>query len=171
MVRDRNALCATHIEDEYMATTERAPILLIDDNEATCVLIEAILHGEFICDQASDGADAIEKLTTNRYSAILLDLKMPNMDGFGVLDFLRENFPDVLGRVLVVTAALMPTELKQVEEYKVCGVVRKPFHVEDLLESVKNCVAGSDDRERGGAFFKSSAVLFLLAEMLRSRLG
>jgi len=146
-----------------MATTERAPILLIDDNEATCVLIQAILHGEFTCEQAADGTEAIEKLKTNRFAAILLDLKMPNLDGFGVLSFLRDNFPDLLGRVVIVTASLMPKELKQVEEFKVCGVVRKPFHVEELLESVKNCVSGSEDRARGGAFFKSSAVPFLLA--------
>lgn len=155
-----------------MASTEGRPaVLLIDDNEATCVLIQAILQNEFACDQASDGAEALEKLKTNRYAAILLDLKMPNVDGFGVLTYLRENFPDQLGRVLIVTASLMPTELKLVEDFKICGVVRKPFHVEELLESVKNCVSGSDDRATGGGFYKSSAVLLLLADLFRSRWG
>jgi len=155
-----------------MASAEGRPaVLLIDDNEATCVLMQAILQNEFACDQASDGAEALEKLKTNRYAAILLDLKMPNVDGIGVLTYLRDNFPDRLGRVLIVTASLMPTELKLVEEFKICGVVRKPFHVEELLASVKNCVSGSDDRATGGGFYKSSAVLLLLADLFRSRWG
>lgn len=155
-----------------MASAEqRHTVLLIDDNEATCVLIHAILQSEFTCDQAADGAEAVEKLKTNRYAAILLDLKMPHLDGFGVLTFLRDNFPDRLGSVLIVTAALMAKELKAVEEFKVCGVIRKPFHVEELLESVKKCVSGSDDRATGGAFYRSSAVLLFLADLLQSRWG
>lgn len=152
-----------------MASAERPSVLLIDDNEATCVLIQAILQNEFTCDQAADGAEAVDKLKKNRYAAILLDLKMPHLDGFGVLTFLRDKFPDRLGSVLIVTASLMARELKEVEEFKVCGVIRKPFHVEELLESVRKCVSGSDDRATGGAFYRSSAVFLLLADLLQSR--
>lgn len=152
-----------------MTSAERPAVLLIDDNDATCVLIQAILHSEFTCDQAADGAEAVEKLKKNRYEAILLDLKMPHLDGFGVLRFLRDNFPHLLGRVLIVTASLMTRELKEVEEFKVCGVISKPFHVEELLDAVRKCASGSDDRKTGGGFYRSSAVLLLLADLLRSR--
>lgn len=154
-----------------MASTEQPAVLLIDDNEATCVLIQAILHHEFTCEQVLDGAEAMEKLKTKRYAAILLDLKMPHVDGFGVLAFLRDHFPERLGSVLIVTASLMPKELKEVEAFKVCGVIRKPFHVEELLDSVKKCIYGSEGRGTGGGFYQSSAVLLLLADLLRSRWG
>lgn len=140
-------------------------VLLADDNEATCTLITALLQQEFVVETTCDGAEAIEKLKSRRYAAILLDLLMPNVDGYAVLDFLTEEQPDVLRRVLIVTASLSPREQQRVRRYAVCGVVRKPFEVDVLFDAVRHCAGESATRFPGGPLL-SSGMMLLLADLL-----
>src|SRR4051794_34046846 len=83
-----------------MPKADKPFVLLVDDNEATCTLINAVLQRDFAVDVAGDGTEAIEKLRTIRYAAILLDLRMPPPDGFAVLEFLQQNAPRQLANVL-----------------------------------------------------------------------
>src|SRR5205807_10562731 len=96
-----------------MSSIEKPYILLVDDNEAASALMTALLQREFVIRTATDGFEAIDELQTRQYAAILLDLRMPRMDGFGVLDHLREYSPKTLERVLVVSAALAPREVER----------------------------------------------------------
>ncbi len=145
---------------------EKPFVLLIDDNEATTTLITAILHKEFDVDVAADGTDALEKLRTKNYRAIVLDLLMPQLDGYGVLDFLRNNHPEVLKSVLVVSAALSRKEMARVREYHVCEIISKPFEVDHLIGAVRRC-AGLEPGPR--ATILTSGMLLLLADLLRQR--
>jgi CheY-like chemotaxis protein len=149
-------------------TVEKPFVLIVDDNEATITLVTALLRRDYAIDAATDGSDAIGKLKTKRYAAILLDLRMPHMDGFVVLDFLRDHHPAALRRVLVVTAALEPETIERAVAYGVCAVIGKPFEIEQLLMEVRNC-AGPDD---AGSLrnILSSGVILLIADMLKSRL-
>lgn len=145
---------------------EKPFVLLVDDNEATTTLMTAILHKEFEVDVAADGMDALEKLRTKNYRAIVLDLLMPQLDGYGVLDFLRDNNPAVLKSVLVVSAALSRKEMARVRDYHVCDVISKPFEVDHLIGAVRRC-AGTEAGPRGTIL--TSGVLLLLADLLRQR--
>lgn len=118
---------------------EKPVVLLADDNEATCTLIVALLRSEFAVDIARDGAEAIEKLRTRQYAAILLDLLMPVLDGYAVLDFLVRENVEMLERVLVLTAAVSPREMTRVKSYAVCQVIPKPFEVSVLQSLVRQC--------------------------------
>ncbi|HEX8151827.1 MAG TPA: response regulator [Thermoanaerobaculia bacterium] len=146
-----------------MSRNEKSVVLLVDDNEATCTLVAAILHREFEVEVASDGGEAIEKLKTKEYAAVLLDLRMPGIDGYDVLAFLKEHRPDVLRRVLVLTASLSPNELARVKDHEICGVIAKPFEIEAVLAGVKQCAGGE-----GFTRFFSSGMILLLAEVLRA---
>ena len=148
---------------------EKPLVLLVDDNEATCTLITAILQKEFTTDVARDGADAVEKLKTKQYAVILLDIRMPMLDGYGVLDYLKANRPDALQSVIIVTASLSDREMSRVKEYDVFGVIAKPFDVEVLLAAVKQCAGPSDGSSLGSAFFRST-MLLLLADLIQKRL-
>ena len=143
---------------------DKPVVLLVDDNDATVTLVTALLQREFAVDTATDGTDAVEKLRTKHYAAVLLDLRMPHLDGFGVLDFLKANNASMLSRVLVVTAALSRSEMDRAKSYNICAVVAKPFDVEMLLAAVRQC-AGADVAGRGPLF--SSGMILLLADMLR----
>ncbi len=126
-----------------MPKVEKPHVLLADDNEATCTLITALLHRDYIVEVALDGQEAIDRLRAHSYAALLLDLRMPQTDGFAVLQFLKEHQPKVLANVLVVTAALTNREIQRAESYGVFEIVPKPFEVETLLAAVKRC-ASSD---------------------------
>jgi DNA-binding response OmpR family regulator len=151
-----------------MSKVEKPFVLIVDDNEATLTLLTALLQREFAVDLARDGQEAIDKLRTKNYGAALLDLRMPVIDGFAVLDFLKEERAEMIRRVIVVTAALTKSELSRVNQYEICGVIPKPFEVETLLAAVKECV-GPDNANAIGRFFSSSVIL-LLADLLRQRL-
>lgn len=151
-----------------MSFVEKPVVLLVDDNDATCALITAVLQREFTSDIAGDGLEAIEKLKTKQYAAILLDIRMPQLDGYGVLEYLKTNRPELLRKVLIVTAALSDRELSRMDEYEVFGLVAKPFDVEVLLATVKRC-AGPGSDFLGGRFFRNTMML-LLADLLQKRL-
>ena len=152
-----------------MSMVEKPPVLLVDDNEATCTLIAAILQKEFMRDVARDGADAVEKLKTKQYTVILLDIRMPMFDGYGVLDYLSATRPETLKSVIIVTASLSDREMSRAKQYDVFGVIAKPFDVEVLLAAVKQCAGPSDGSSLGGAFFRSTMML-LLANLIQKRL-
>lgn len=149
-----------------MPRIEKPYVLLVDDNDATAALITALLQREFVIETATDGYAAIEQLKTRQYAAILLDLRMPRMDGFGVLDHLRERAPDMVKRVLIVSAALGEREVDRLRDYDVCGVIRKPFEVEVLLDAVKTC-AGANGGGFGNVLCTSTPVILLIADLLR----
>jgi CheY-like chemotaxis protein len=148
---------------------EKPFVLVADDNDATCTLITALLQHDFHVETASDGAEAIVRLKSRRYAAIVLDLRMPQVDGFGVLAYLRDERPEMISRVMVVTAALSPREMQRVHAYEICSVIAKPFEIDELLAMVKECAALDETGGLGGQFF-TSGMLFLIADLLRQRL-
>jgi CheY-like chemotaxis protein len=145
---------------------DKPRVLLVDDNEATCTLVTALLQREFSIQVATDGVEALEKIRTNSYAAILLDLRMPVLDGFGVLEQVRQQQPETLKRIVIMTAAVSARELDRVQEYAICNVVRKPFEIEMLLNTVKSCVDSTGSGLHG---MLSSGVILLIAEMLQRR--
>ena len=148
-----------------MVKSEKPRVLLIDDNEPTCTLMTALLQKDFAVDVATDGYEAIDKLRVKTYSAIILDLLMPNLDGYGVLDYLRANNPEMLRRVLVVSAALGNRDWLRVHEYNVCAVISKPFEVETLLGAVRQCADPAAMRSH----LLTGGMILLLAEVLKNR--
>src|SRR5437764_1125329 len=126
---------------------EKPYVLLVDDNDATCTLVTALLQRDFTVEATNDGTEALEKLKTGRYAAIILDLRMPPPDGYAIMDALLQSRPELLPRVIVLTAALSQREKERVKKYPVCEVIAKPFEVEALFGAVKKCAGDS-----GGAF-------------------
>ena len=75
-------------------------ILVVEDNPAISRAIEA----KFNCDCATDGWDAIEKLETSDYAAIVIDADVARHSGYGVLTYLREEVGDDLANVIFMTS-------------------------------------------------------------------
>jgi DNA-binding NarL/FixJ family response regulator len=120
---------------------------------------------------ASDAPEAIEKLRTSNFAVVVLDLRMPQSDGFAVLDHLKATKPEALRNVLIVTALLTPSEIARAKSYGICGIVSKPFDVDALLEAVKECVGDGDGGRLSNVFCSSTPMILLLADLLRQRLG
>ena len=72
---------------------------MVEDNPAIChELVE-----RFNCDCATDGWDAIEKLETQEYAAIVIDADVPHSSGYGVLTYLREEVGEELPNVIFMS--------------------------------------------------------------------
>lgn len=81
-------------------------ILIVEDNPLICRAIEeAGQQLQVGCDTASDGWDAIEKLETENYLAIVIDADVPRHSGYGVLTYLREEVGDDVGNVIFMTSS------------------------------------------------------------------
>jgi CheY-like chemotaxis protein len=145
---------------------EKPFVLLADDNEATCTLITALLQSDFVVDIANDGGEAIEKLKNRQYAAVLVDLLMPVVDGFAVLDYIREQRPDLLRRVVIVTASLSARQMQRVRDYDVFSVVAKPFEVDVLQGTVHEAATGATASPFGAPLL-SGGMIFLLGELLK----
>ncbi len=95
-------------------------------------------------DVAEDGHQAVELLREHSYSVILLDLLMPGMNGFGVLDFIDENAAHA--PVVLVVSGAPRSVLDKLDSAKIHGVVRKPFIPQDIADIVAAC---TEIRTRG----------------------
>jgi DNA-binding response OmpR family regulator len=76
-------------------------ILVVEDNPNICRSMEE----RFNCDCATDGWDAIEKLETGDYAAIVIDADVPHHSGYGVLAYLREEVGEELRNVIFMTSS------------------------------------------------------------------
>lgn len=120
-------------------------ILVADDDSSIRQLICTIIKREkFEIDCVADGLEAIEQLKQHEYAVIFLDLMMPRLDGFGVVQYLKENAPLHKPIVLIITA-YADQKFKQVDADIVAGILRKPFDVANLGELVRLCVAGFEN--------------------------
>ena len=115
-------------------------ILIVDDSNVARTILRITFQNDFEVHEASDGAQAIEMLRMGdySYSAILLDLVMPEMDGWSVLKFLRES--GIIKTVPVVVETASAIDLQTVTELYECGaweVIGKPFDGKMLLALMK----------------------------------
>ena len=81
-------------------------VLIVEDNQDVARAFEAAgVKLCFECDHATDGWEAIEKLETERYAAIVIDTDVPRQSGFGVLTYLHEEVGSDLPNVIVMTSS------------------------------------------------------------------
>ena len=112
-------------------------ILVVDDDpEIRRILVTALRLKSLHIDEAHDGAAAIDMIRGNRYAVVLLDIMMPGVDGFEVLEALHsETNPPV---VLVVSGAGKQM-LDRVDTSKIHGIVKKPFDPLEIADVVAAC--------------------------------
>lgn len=121
-----------------MDTTQK--VLVVDDDDAIRAMVERVLRREqFHVESARDGFEAIEKLSSNDYATVLLDLMMPRIDGHGVLRYLETERPD-RPKVIVMTAHLADAETTAAAK-PVFRVLSKPFDISQLIAHVRECLS------------------------------
>jgi CheY-like chemotaxis protein len=105
--------------------------LVVDDEKNVRDVIGDILFFEKIaCDFATDGLDALRKIQKTRYSGMILDIKMPEMDGLQTLNALQTIDPDI--PILIITGFDDEQTQKAAENPNVVGILLKPFTGEDI---------------------------------------
>jgi DNA-binding response OmpR family regulator len=109
----------------------------VDHDETKRMKLKKILEREeFSVETAKDGQEAIDRLASTDYDVVLLDLMMPRVDGFGVIDHLRSHNPGTLPKVIVMTAF---TAAAKERLEPACRLIGKPFDISELVTTVRAC--------------------------------
>lgn len=113
-------------------------VLVADDEVSIRTLVARMLHrGGFEPIEATDGQHAIEQLDSGSFDAVVLDLMMPRVDGFGVVEHLIDTQPHMMEKTVVMTA--FPRTAARERLHHLCRVLSKPFDMDELLRIVRAC--------------------------------
>ncbi|MDP3736135.1 MAG: response regulator [Hyphomonadaceae bacterium] len=119
----------------------RQRILVVDDDPAVLDLVITRLEiAGYETRRARDGAAAVDRLAEVRPAAMILDLNMPKLDGFGVLDLMSQR-TDLAGiPVLILSARSAPNDVKLAIAMGASDYLSKPFETSRLLSRVARLV-------------------------------
>lgn len=118
--------------------------LICEDDPAIRTLVKTVVKREgFDADVAEDGGAGIEKMRDGCYNLLILDLMMPGVDGYAVVDFLKNHRPVNLNRVIVMTA--VSDALRNDFPAPICTVLPKPFDIDQLSKAVRACARGCQE--------------------------
>ena len=124
-------------------------ILIVDDSELNRDLLTEILKYEYDVEYAVDGEAAVFMLNKRKdeFSLVLLDIVMPKMDGFEVLEYMNDkgwmkNLP-----VVLISVEYSPAHIDRAFELGAFDFVNRPFDVAVVKRRVRNAIlsAGRDD--------------------------
>ncbi|WP_274650701.1 response regulator [Paenibacillus humicola] len=116
-------------------------VLIADDQRAIRMLLRELLElGGLTVYEASNGRSAIEQARNKGIGFILLDLKMPDMDGIEVLEAIRAFRPDV--KVAMITASSDPDKQEAANRLGVRAFFTKPFDIEYVKSFVISELGG-----------------------------
>ena len=122
-------------------TRDMARILVVDDEPDILLLhrlnLEAAGHEVLL---AADGMKALERIDADHPDCVVLDVMMPVLDGWGVLEALRERVD--APPVLVVSAKSSTADIEHALSIGAKGYLAKPFNAQTLLDEVKALVGG-----------------------------
>jgi chemosensory pili system protein ChpA (sensor histidine kinase/response regulator) len=114
---------------------------LAEDDQGIRALVGGVLHRAGLkVEFAADGKETIERLQENSYDAILLDLMMPTASGFEVLAWMHKEKRGAPKECVIILTAMPEKELAHLTEDRVFAVIRKPFDIDELMETVKRCI-------------------------------
>lgn len=137
---------------ERMATpiTKRIwRVLVVDDEEnLNWSLVNSLRKDSYAVDGALNGEQALSLLNGQPYDIVISDVKMPGMDGFELLQWLRQNRPQT--RVVMMTAFGSPTDRSTAVRGGVIAYLEKPFDLLALKEELRRITSSSTDQHTSG---------------------
>jgi two-component system chemotaxis response regulator CheY len=119
-----------------MATPKK--ILIIDDSATVRQAVRMPLQKhEYLCSEAVDGLDGLNRLKAESFDLIITDINMPNLDGFGLIQEARK-LPNARFTPIVILTTESSEELKkQGKAAGASGWIVKPFQADQLLKVLR----------------------------------
>lgn len=115
---------------------ESASILIVEDEDAIRVgLVDVLIYHGYQVDYAKEGVSGLEKALTGKYDLILLDVMLPNMDGFKICTKIREQ--DKAQPIIMLTAKSSDEDVVNGFTLGADDYVSKPFSVTQLILRIK----------------------------------
>ncbi len=122
---------------------KKIKVLVVDDQQELAAEVADILRTDEQLDvlgTASDGADALEKMKENIPDVVLLDIRMPNMNGLVATSRIKSEYPDA--KVLILTTFDDSDYILNAINNGACGYLLKDIGGDALISAVKNAYQG-----------------------------
>src|SRR5882724_6939815 len=116
-------------------TAEKPPVLVVDDEYGPRESIAFSLSSEFSVDTADRAKNALEKISSRAYAAVVLDIRMPEMDGIRALEEIRKIDPHVSVIMLTGYGTLLTAQQAMVAGAN--QYLRKPPDIPELIDAVR----------------------------------
>lgn len=150
IVMEEGQLSATSQADQHHAPgeiSEKRKVLLVEDNQVNQVVATSFLtNWNIAVDCVDNGALAIKKIVSKGYDLVLMDLEMPEMDGYSATIAIRKmsdpyfkNIP-----ILALTASAMSEVRDQALSSGMNDLLTKPFNPDELYEKIRSLIRVSD---------------------------
>jgi two-component system, OmpR family, response regulator len=139
-----------------MTVDQSRRVLVVDDErDVRDILFTVLQQRGLSTDVASNGREALDLVAQHQYVVVVLDLMMPGIDGFAVLEALRAS--GTMPVVLVLTAADQALT-DRLDATLIHGLIRKPFDPREIADVVAACAD-----IRGRSAFETMAIAAMIA--------
>ncbi len=122
----------------------KGKILVVDDEENVRRLLRSMLGNKYIVLEAKDGEVAIDIAHSQRPDIILMDIMMPNIDGYTACHTIKQDPATKTIPVVMVTAVGQELNMKLAAEIGADGYITKPFSLQDLLGTIDEFLTSSE---------------------------
>ena len=114
-------------------------ILVVDDEQNIVDLLSIVLKGEgYDVNTAVDGLEALRKIRDSKPDLVILDINMPQLDGWNVLSSLRASDDTRSLPVLMCTNKDLVRDVERAETLGATGYIPKPFEINRVVEKIRN---------------------------------
>ena len=117
-------------------------VLIADDEEGIRESLRLILDRDYEVEVAANGEETLAKLAKGRFDLLLLDMKMPKLDGIAVMRQLKEQ--QIAVPVLVLTAYQSVEFAKEAVRLGARDYLSKPFERKDVLSAVRDALTSEE---------------------------
>ena len=113
-------------------------ILIAEDNDSNFVLMSYILKKHYQFERAKNGQEAVEMVDKNQYDIVLMDIKMPVMNGLEATKAIKEKHPDL--PILALTANAFDSDRQLAMDAGCNDFLSKPVSSEECIETIKRYI-------------------------------
>ena len=113
-------------------------ILIAEDNDSNFVLMSYILEKYYQFERARNGQEAVEMVDKGQYDIVLMDIKMPIMNGLEATKAIKEKHPDL--PILALTANAFDSDRQLAVDAGCNDFLSKPVSSEECLETIKRYI-------------------------------
>ena len=119
-------------------------ILIIEDNEINMKLFADILEAKgYSITKIFDGREGYEAIKNQKYDLVILDIQLPSMNGFEILEHLHDDAIE-LPKILIVSAFAMEHEIAMAKQLGAKNYLTKPIDIMNFINTVSDILNGGD---------------------------
>jgi CheY-like chemotaxis protein len=134
----RHSPCSEQLKGDHVVSRRPKRILVVDDDpDIRQVLLDRISSFGYLVETAVDGREALDALRREGFDGMLLDMRMPEMEGLEVLQRTHDSHPTM--PVVMVTATSVKEQVGQAMAGGACAYLLKPFDALQLKQVVDQC--------------------------------